>query len=206
MSACIRQTAASRSNSFSLLFSYFVAQYVLIIVVWFFCENICWFPRNEFFRSTAQIWKFTWSRYFYRHNPLFYHLHLIPCQYWSWQRYIYFLVNIFVRYTFSMSKISFKTKTVLTMTDMTESTKLLAFKRQKDGYKVTVKSYLCTCVVLSWDELKVRQNLLASDYEIYIVWLLVATVYWHKSLHFVKKSNMTLLPCLFITLPHFSQI
>ena len=92
------------------------------------------------------------------------------------------------------------------MTDMTESTELLAFKRQKDGYKVTVKSYLCTCVVLSWDELKVRQNLLANDYEIYIVWLLVATVYWHKSLHFVKKSNMTLLPCLFITLPHFSQI
>ena len=25
------------------------------------------------------------------------------------------------------------------MTDMTESTELLAFKRQKDGYKVTVK-------------------------------------------------------------------
>ena len=48
-----------------------------------------------------------------------------------------------------MSKISFKTKTVLTMTDVTESTELLAFKRQKDGYKVTVKSSLCTCVVLS---------------------------------------------------------
>ena len=187
--------------------------------IFIFCSPIC--PNNcgvvflrkymlvsekWVFRSTAQIWKFTWSRYFYRHNPLFYHLHLIPCQYWSWQRYIYFLMNIFVRYTFSMSKISFKTKTVLTMTDMTESTELLAFKRQKDGYKVTVKSYLCTCVVLSWDELKVRQNLLANDYEIYIVWLLVATVYWHKSLHFVKKSNMTLLPCLFITLPHFSQI
>ena len=27
-------------NSFSLLLSYFVAQYVLIIVVQFFCENI----------------------------------------------------------------------------------------------------------------------------------------------------------------------
>ena len=51
------------------------------------------------------------------------------------------------------------------MTDMTESTELLAFKRQKDGYKVTVKIFLCNCVVLSWDELKVRQNLLASDYE-----------------------------------------
>ena len=134
--------------------------------------------------------------YFCRHNPLFYHLNLIPCHYWSWQRNIYFLVNIFVRHTFSMSKSSIKTKTVLTMTDMTESTELLAFKRQKDGYKVTVKISLCICVVLSWDELKVRQNLLASDYEMYMVCLLVATVYWHKSLQFVKKQ--TLLPCLFM--------
>ena len=46
-----------------------------------------------------------------------------------------------------MSKSSIKTKTVLTMTDMTESTELLAFKRQMDGYKVTVKISLCICVV-----------------------------------------------------------
>ena len=72
---------------------------------------------------------------------------------------------------------------------MTESIELLAFKRQKDGYKVTVKISLCIRVVLSWDELKVRQNLLASDYEMYMVCLLVATVYWHKSLQFVKKTN-----------------
>ena len=84
------------------------------------------------------------------------------------------------------------------MTDMTESTELLAFKRQKDGYKVTVKISLCIRVVLSWDELKVRQNLLASDYEMYMVCLLVATVYWHKSLQFVKK--LTLLPWLFMIL------
>ena len=128
-------------------------------------------------------------RYFCEHNPLFYHLNLIPCRYWSWQRNIYFLVNIFVRHTFSMSKSSIKTKTVLTMTDITESSELLALKRQRDGYKVTVKVSLCICVVLSWDELKVRQNLLASDYEMYMVFLLVATVYWHKSLQFVKKTN-----------------
>ena len=139
-------------------------------------------------------------RYFCQHNPLFYHLNLIPCHCWSWQRNIYFLVNTFVRHTFPMSKSSIKTKTVLTMTDMTESTELLAFKRQKDGYKVTVKISLFICVVLSWDELKVRQNLLASDYEIYMVCLLVATVYWHKLLQFVKKSNITLLPCLFMIL------
>ena len=42
-----------------------------------------------------------------------------------------FLVNIFVRHTFPMSKSSFKTKTVLTMTDMTESTELLAFKDKR---------------------------------------------------------------------------
>ena len=75
------------------------------------------------------------------------------------------------------------------MTDMTESTELQAFKRQKDGYKVTVKISLCICVVLSWGEFKVRQNLLDSDYEIYMVCFLVATVYWHKSLPIVKKNS-----------------
>ena len=58
-------------------------------------------------------------------------------------------MNIFDRHAFSMSKSSIKTKTVLTMTDMTESTELIAFKRQRDGYKVTVKIFLCICVVLS---------------------------------------------------------
>ena len=92
------------------------------------------------------------------------------------------------------------------MTDMTESTELLALKRQKDGYKVTEKISLCICVVLSWDELKVQHNILVSDYEIYMVYLLVASVYWHKSLQFEKKSNMTLLPCLFRILLAVSMI
>ena len=48
-----------------------------------------------------------------------------------------------------MSKSSTKTKTVLTMTDIAESTELLVYKRQKDGYKVTVKISLCIYVVLS---------------------------------------------------------
>ena len=87
----------------------------------------------------------------------------------------------------AMSKSSIKTKTVLTMTDMTQSTELQTFIRQKDGYKVTVKISLCICVVLSWDELEVRQNLLDSDYEIYMVRLLVATVNWHKSSQFAKN-------------------
>ena len=88
--------------------------------------------------------------YFCQHNPLFYDLNLNKFYYWSWQRNIYFLVNIFVKHTFAMSKSSIKTKTVLTITDMTESTELLACKRPKDGYKVTVKISLCICVVLSW--------------------------------------------------------
>ena len=48
-----------------------------------------------------------------------------------------------------ISESNIKAKTDLTMTDMTESTELQAFKRQKDGYKVTVKISLCICVVLS---------------------------------------------------------
>ena len=41
-------------------------------------------------------------QYFCRHNPLFYHLNLIPCHQWNWQRNINFLVNIFVRHSFSI--------------------------------------------------------------------------------------------------------
>ena len=187
----------------------FLWKYILVFEKWLFS-----FDRSNMQIFTVNITRVVWPhvtnlldlRYFCRHNPLFYQLNLIPWHYWGWQKNIYFLVNIFVRHTFSMLKSSIKTKTVLTMTDMTESTELLAFKRQKDGYKVTVKISLCICVVLSWDELKVRQNLLDSDYEMYMVRLLVATVNWHKSLQFAKKSNITLLPCLFMILLAVSMI
>ena len=180
----------------------FLWKYILVFEKWLFS-----FDRSNMQIFTVNITRVVWPhvttvldlRYFYEHNPLFYHLNLLPCRYWSWQSNIYFLVNIFVRHTFPMSNSSIKTKTVLTMTDMIESTELRAFKRQKDGWKVTVKISLCI-VVLSWDELKVWQNLLSSDYEICMVCLLVATVYWHKSLQFVKKSNETFLFCLFIIL------
>ena len=86
-----------------------------------------------------------------------------------------------------MSKSSIKTKTVLTMTDMTESIELQAFKRQKDGYKVTVK-FPCVFVLFYLEtSSKSGKIYLASDYEMYMVFLLVATVYWHKSLQFVRK-------------------
>ena len=50
-----------------------------------------------------------------------------------------------------------------------------------------VKISWCICVVPSRNELKVRQNLLDSDYEIYMVRLIVAAVNWHKSLQFAKN-------------------
>ena len=136
MSACIRQTVASHPKfSFTPTFIFcspicpnncgvvFLWKYILVFEKLFF----------SFDRSNIQI--FTVNivtnlldfRYFCQHNPLFYHLNLIPCHYWSWQRNIYFLVNIFVRHTFSLSNSSIKTKTILTMTDMTESTELQAF-------------------------------------------------------------------------------
>ena len=155
---------------------------VFFVKIYFSSREMIFFvPPLKYANFTVNITRVVWPhvtnildlRYFCQHNPLFYYLNLIPCHYWSWKRNIYFLVNIFVRHTFPMSKSSIKTKTVLTMTDMTQSTELQAFIRKKDGYKVTVKISLCICVFLSWDELKVRQNLLASDYEIYMVCLLV---------------------------------
>ena len=180
MSTCIRQTSASHPKfAFSPTFIFyspicpnncgvvFLRKYILVFEKWFF------------FRSTAQIYKFSpWIL-----PELCDPLSILKLE----KKHLIFWWIIFVRHTFSMSKSSIKTKTVLTMTDMTESTELQAFKRQKDGYKVTVKISLSIFVVLSWDELKVRKNLLASDYKIYMVCLLLATVNWHKSLQFVKK-------------------
>ena len=67
-------------------------------------------------------------QYFCQQNPLFYLL-IIEVG----KEIFIFWVNIFVRHTFPMSKSNIKTKTVLTMTDMTELTELQAFNRQKDG-------------------------------------------------------------------------
>ena len=55
------------------------------------------------------------------------------------------------------------------MTEMTRSTELLAFEIQKDGYEVTVKNFLVYLCCSNVRRLKVGQNILASDYEIYMV-------------------------------------
>ena len=180
MSTCIRQTSASHPRfAFSPTFIFYSPICPNNCGVVFFAKIYFSFREMIFFSfdcSNIQIFtvNITWVVW-------------SPVNIEAGKETFNFLVNIFVRHTFSMSKSSIKTKTVLTMTDMTKSTELLAFKRQKDGYKVTVKIFLRICVVLSWDELKVRKNLLASDYKIYMVCLLLATVNWHKSLQFVKK-------------------
>ena len=92
----------------------FLWKYILVFEKWLFS-----FDRSNMQIFTVNITRVVWPhvtnlldlRYFCQHNPLFYHLNLIPCHYWSWQRNIYFLVNNFIRHTFSMSKSSIKTKT-----------------------------------------------------------------------------------------------
>ena len=83
-----------------------------------------------------------------------------------------------------MSKSSIKTKTVLTMTDMIESTELLAFKRQKDGYKVTVKISMCIfcCSIVRRNQSPAKFTYLSPPF---------IGISRHESLQFVKKSNIS---------------
>ena len=76
---------------------------VLVFEKWFFsfdCSNMQIFTVN----ITRVVWPRVTNvldlRYSCEHNPLFYHINLIPCRYWSWQKNIYFLMNIFVRHSF----------------------------------------------------------------------------------------------------------
>ena len=149
MSACIRQTTASHPKfTFTPIFIFcspicsdncgvvFFVKHYFRFEKWYFSFN-----RSNMQIFTVNITQVVWPhvtntldlRYFCQHNPLFYYLKLIPCHYWSWKSNIYFLVNIFVRHTFIRSKSNIKTNTVLTIADMTKSTELRAFKRQKDG-------------------------------------------------------------------------
>ena len=145
MSACIRQTAASHPKfAFTPIFIFCspICSNNCGVV---FCERLFSFREIIFFVQPLKYANFHREyypscvtscndlRYFCQHNPLFYYLKLIPCHYWSWKSNIYFLVNIFVRHTFIMSKSNIKTKTVLTIADMKKSTELRAFKRQKVG-------------------------------------------------------------------------
>ena len=146
--------SASRLNLFSLVLSYFVAIPISpdtcgVVFLWKYILEKWVFSldRSNMQIFTLNITRVVWPhvpssldlQYFCRHNPLSYDLKLVPGHYWSWQRTISFLVNIFVRHTFYMSKSGIKTETVLTMTDTTEPTELLV-----------IKISMCISVVLSY--------------------------------------------------------
>ena len=144
MSACIRKKVASHPNLLSplrLYFSPICPDNCDVVFLWkyFSFREMIFFVRllkyanfhREYYPSC--VTNILDHQYFCQHNPLFYHLNLILCHYWSWQSHIYFLVNIFVWHTFPMSNSSIKRKTIVTITDMTESTELQAFTTQKDG-------------------------------------------------------------------------
>ena len=72
---------------------FFLWKYILVFEKWVFS-----FDRSNMQIFTLNITRVVWPhvtnlldlRYFCQHNPLFYHLNLIPCHCWSWQRNIYF--------------------------------------------------------------------------------------------------------------------
>ena len=125
--------------------SWYLCCVFFFVEIYINCEKwVFSFDRSNMQIFTLNITRVVWPhvtslldlRYFCRHNPSLYHLKLIPGHYWSWQRIISSLMNNFVRHTFSMSKSGIKTETVLTMTDTTEPTELLAFERRliADGF------------------------------------------------------------------------
>ena len=90
----------------------FLQKFILVFEKWFFFL----FDRSNMQIFTVNITRVVWPhvtnvldlRYFCEHDPLFYHLNLIACRYWSWQRNINFLVNISVRHTFPCRKVASK--------------------------------------------------------------------------------------------------
>ena len=158
-------TDLKRKELLSFILSYFVAQYVLIIIMCSFFVKIYFsFREISFLVRPLKYANFHCECYSscvtscneYTRPPVFLTTlssvvlsKLNPLSLLKLEKEYLFLVNIFVRHTFFMSKSSIKTKTVLTMTDMTKSTELLAFKVKKDGYEVTVKISLCIFVVLT---------------------------------------------------------
>ena len=159
MSARIRQTVASHPKfSFTLTSIFcsptfsnncgvvFLWKYKSVFEKWFFSfdhSNMQIFTLN----ITRVVWPHVMNKldlqYFCQHNPLFYHLNLIPCYYWSWQRNIYFFGEYFCP-TIPTSKSNIKTKTVLTMPIWQN---LLCFELWLISYCKNFLVYLC-CSIL----------------------------------------------------------
>ena len=161
--------------------SWYLCCVFFFVEIYINCEKwVFSFDRSNMQIFTLNITRVVWPhvtslldlRYFCRHNPLLYHLKLIPGHYWSWQRIISSLVNNSVRHTFSMSKSGIKTETVLTMTDTTEPTELLAFERRliADGFAFSfgqhksVKRALAFGVSAYWSRNTVYSSLHRSAY------------------------------------------
>ena len=90
---------------------------VFFVKIYFSSREMIFFVRPlKYANFTVNITRVVWPhvtnildlQFFCQHNPLFYHLNLILFHYWSQQRNIYFLVNISVRHTFPMSKVTSK--------------------------------------------------------------------------------------------------
>ena len=110
----------------------FLWKYILVFEKWFFrsTAQICKFSPWILLELCDSCNEFTWPPVFLSTWCFVLSSKLNPLSLLKLANKNLFLVNIFVRHTFSMSNSSIETKTVLTMTDMTESTELLAFKRQ----------------------------------------------------------------------------
>ena len=138
MSTCIRQTAAIHPNSSSVLLSYFVAQYVLIIVIVFYVEK------------------------------------------------------------------EHQNKDSLAMTDMTKSTELLVFKKDKRMVIKLLQKFSCA-IVLFYCETNSKSSKIYLLATMKYTWCAYLSppfigISRHKSLQFVNKSNTTLLSSLFMIL------
>ena len=103
MSACIRQTVASHPKfPFTPTFIFcspicpnncgvvFLWKNILVLEKWFFS-----FDRSYMQIFTVNITRVVWPHvtnildFFCPHNPLYYHLNLILCHCWSWQRNVF---------------------------------------------------------------------------------------------------------------------
>ena len=91
------------------------------------------FHREDYPSCVTSYNEYTWPSVFLSTYSFVLSSNINPLSLLKLAKKFFFLVNVFVRHTFPLSNSSIKTKTVLTMTDMIESTDLKAFERQKDG-------------------------------------------------------------------------
>ena len=137
MSACIRQTAVSHPKfAFTPTFIFcspicpsncvvFLSKYIFSFrEMTFFVRPLKYanFHREHYPSCVTSCIEYTWTPIFLSTKSFVLSSKINPLSLLKLASNIYFLVNILVRHTFPTSNSSIKTKTVSTMTDMTEST------------------------------------------------------------------------------------